>query len=105
METIKSSKILTGIIFVLFIITAFMLLAYVFGLFREISSPISPPSTPISEPTSSAKRIPSSLAIEPTFIELEKNLQSLEQDLTTVDLSEPKLSLPILEKNIDFEKQ
>lgn len=104
METIRSKKFLTAIIFILLISTSLMLVMYVLGLFQEITSPIS--SKPISteEATPSAKRIPSSLATDSGFIELEQNLKSLEQDLISVDLAEPKLSLPILEMNVSFEK-
>lgn len=103
METIKK-KFLTGFIFILFIGMTVILLAYVFGLFKEVSSPILPSASPASLATPSPKRIPSSLATEPGFLKLEEDLKLLEQDLTSVDLSEPKLSLPILEMNVNFEK-
>lgn len=104
METIKNKKFLTAIVLLLLITATIMLGAYVLGLFQEITSPILPKPTPTAEATPSAKRIPSSLAIDPKFIELENHLKSLEQDLISVDLSESKLSLPILEMNINFEK-
>ena len=103
METIKK-RLLTGFIFILFLGMTATLLTYVFGLFREVSSPILPLATPVTEASPPPKRVPSSLAIEPGFLKLEEDLKLLEQDLANVDLSEPKLSLPILEMNVNFEK-
>ncbi|MBI5465001.1 hypothetical protein HY946_00115 [Candidatus Gottesmanbacteria bacterium] len=110
METIKK-KLLTGFIFIrrkalliLFIGMTIVLLTYVFGLFKEISSPIIPSASPVAEVSPVPKRIPSSLATELGFLKLEEDLKLLEQDLTSVDLSESKLSLPILEMKVNFEK-
>ena len=110
METIKS-KFLTGFIFIrrkalliLFIGMTTILLVFVFGLFKEVSQPILPSASPLVEVTPSPKRIPSKLATEPGFLKLEEDLGLLEQDLAGIDLSEPKLSLPILEMNVNFEK-
>lgn len=103
METIKK-KVLIGFIFIMFIGITTILLVYIFGLFKEISSPILPPTSPVAEVSPAPKRIPSSLATEAGFLKLEEDLKLLEQDLATVDLSEPKLSLPILEMSVNFEK-
>lgn len=46
----------------------------------------------------------SKIATEASFLETEKELQNLNKDHAAVDLSEPKLSLPILEMNVNFEK-
>lgn len=103
-KLIDKKKILTGIVFVLLIVAIFIFLTSFFGLFQEITSPISTSPVATPEASAAAKRKPSSLATEANFLKLETDLKQLEDDLASVDLSEPKLSFPILEMNINFEK-
>ncbi len=95
---------LTLALFFLLILASIILLFYVFGLFKEFSSPAQPSPTPTNEATTSGKRVPSGLAIDPDFLKLEEDLGELEKDLNAVDLSEPKLSPPIIELNVNFER-
>ncbi len=96
-------KLLTALLILLLVLSALIFLSYLFGLFQEFSSPVVPSPTPTSEATTSGKRVPSGLAIDPEFIKLEGDLSGLEQDLNSADLSESKLSPPIIELNVNFE--
>ncbi len=96
-------KLLTALLVLLLVLTALIFLRYLLGLFQEFSSPIAPSPTPTKEATESGKRVPSSLAIDPEFVKLEGDVSGLEQDLNSVDLSESKLSPPIIELNVNFE--
>jgi len=116
METIKfryslrnlfsgsKKKLLIGLIFVLFIGTTATLLVYSWRHFQKAPSQTIPSPSPLTEVSPIPKRIPSSLATDSGFLKLEEDLKLLEQDLVNVDLSEPKLSPPILEMNVNFEK-
>ncbi len=98
----SKKRFLTLFILLLLIVATAILLSYVFGLFKEFSPSAEPSPTPTNEATSSGKRVPSSLAIEPDFLKLEEDLGTMEKDLNAVDLSEPKLSPPIIELNVNF---
>ncbi len=66
------------------------------------------PSASNPSPSSSTTTVPvkklSAIATDSSFLEAEKNLENLNKDNASVDLSEPKLSLPVLEMNVNFEK-
>ena len=65
---------------------------------------ISSSPNPSVEATPSAKRNLSTIATDAAFLKLEEDLNNLEKNIGNVDLTEPKLTLPILEMKISFEK-
>ncbi len=96
----KKIFIFLGLILIGFIIIGSTALFLVKKPATEISS--SP--TPSIEATPSAKRNLSAIATDAAFLKLEEDLNGLEKNIGNVDLTEPKLNLPILEMKISFEK-
>lgn len=90
------------------IVILFLFLVSLFFSFSRMKSKtivqVSPLATPATEANYKTMRTLSSVALEPSFLTLEDNLKKLEKDLVEVDLAEPKLALPILEMNVNFEK-
>lgn len=112
MEIIKSKlvlyreKILAGLIFIFLIGFISAGLLYLTNFYRATGGgeQIIPRPSPVVQATPAVKRSLSSIATEAGFIKLEQDLQLLGNDLSTVDLSEPKISLPIIEMDVSFEK-
>lgn len=73
-------------------------------LVKKPSTETSSSPTPTVEATPSAKRNLSAIATDEAFLKLEGDLNNLEKNIGNVDLTEPKLTLPILEMKISFEK-
>lgn len=100
----KGIKLPHILIFLLATITIIVFLSYLVGFWPEVK--MKNPPLPIATPTINKplNLIPSSLATEAGFLKLEEDLKTLQNDNNTVDLSEPKISFPNLEMNVNFNK-
>lgn len=98
-------KLLTGLFLITIILITGALVFYIFSFFNIISTSVSPKITPTPTATPSVRKIPSSLATDPDFLILENELGKLDKDLNSVDLIEPKLTLPVIELNLGLGKE
>ena len=100
----KGIKMSFILIFLLAVTTIIVFLSYLIGFWPDVKIKNSslPTTTPvINKPLN---LVPSSIATDAGFLKLEEDLKSLQNENNNVDLSEPKISFPNLEMNVNFEK-
>lgn len=100
----KGIKMSFILIFLLAVVTIIVFLSYLVGFWPEIKTknPSLPTATPIiNKPLN---LVPSSIATDSAFLKLEEDLKALQNENNNVDLSEPKISFPNLEMNVNFDK-
>lgn len=100
----KRKKFLLVVFIIPLFVFVVLLLIFFFTFIKQPPKPILPSPSPTLEATPSSKRVLSSIATESGFLKLENDLKLFEKDTIEVDLSEPKLSPPILELSVTFEK-
>jgi hypothetical protein len=97
----KIKILLIGLLMIIFVV------AVLITLFspkpeKETPSALNWTPEPLPEFSQQPTKKPSSIASDSAFLKLEEDLNSLDKDITSADLSEAKLSFPVIETKINM---